>query len=407
MSEKSKAEPFSNIENRLRSLRSAKGLSQGDLAGMAGVTRQAIYAIEGNQYLPTTAVALRLAGALGCRVEDLFSLISSGEILEGELIGEFPTGSNRTRVKVARVGQRLMVRPVATLGDVLNFTIPADGLIVGPVLPGRSKKADHRSHRVKVELIRDRRLVEEEIVVAGCDPAIFLAGEYLRRRHERSSVLEWTMGSGAAIDALKRGEVHVAGLHIVDPKYGESNVPYLRRHLRGSDFTVITFAAWEQGLMVRRGNPKGIREVADLVRKDVEMVNREEGAGARVLLDQQIAAAGVQSRRMKGYGHLAASHLEVAQRIAQGQSDVGMGVESAARLLGLDFIPLQHERYDLVIPNAYLTSHPGLAVFLETIVSRPFRAEIDALGGYDTRETGKIVEFKQSERPQSLNREKR
>jgi Predicted transcriptional regulators len=91
MSEKSKAEPFSNIENRLKSLRSAKGLSQGDLAGMAGVTRQAIYAIEANQYLPTTAVALRLAGALGCRVEDLFSLISSGEIVEGELIGELPS----------------------------------------------------------------------------------------------------------------------------------------------------------------------------------------------------------------------------------------------------------------------------------------------------------------------------
>ncbi|MDQ6735274.1 MAG: helix-turn-helix domain-containing protein, partial [Nitrospirota bacterium] len=280
MSEKSKAEPFSNIENRLRSLRSAKGLSQGDLAGMAGVTRQAIYAIEGNQYLPTTAVALRLAGALRCRVEDLFSLVSSGEIVEGELIGELPHGSNRTRVKVARVGQRLMVRPVATLGDVLNFTIPADGLVVGPVSPGRSKKVGHRGHRVKVELIRDRRLVEEEIVVAGCDPAIFLAGEYLRRRQERSSVLEWTMGSGAAIEALKRGEVHVAGLHIVDPKSGESNLPYLRRHLRGGDFTVITFAAWEQGLMIRRGNPKGIKEVADLVRKDVEMVNREEGAGA-------------------------------------------------------------------------------------------------------------------------------
>jgi putative molybdopterin biosynthesis protein len=407
MSEKSKAEPFSNIENRLRSLRSIKGLSQGNLAGMAGVTRQAIYAIEGNQYLPTTAVALRLAGALGCRVEDLFSLISHGEIVEGELIGELPPDSNRTRVKVARVGQRLMIRPVATLGDVLNFTIPADGLVVGPVLPSRSKKAGHRGPRVKVELIRDRRLFEEEIVVAGCDPAIFLAGEYLRRRHERSSVLEWTMGSGAAIDALKRGEVHVAGLHIVDPKSGESNLPYLRRHLKGGDFTVITFAAWEQGLMIRRGNPKGIREIADLVRKDVEMVNREEGAGARALLDQQIVAAGMQSGRIKGYGHLAASHLEVAQRIARGQSDVGMGVGSAARLLGLDFIPLQHERYDLVIPNAYLTGHPGLAVFLETIVSRPFRAEIDALGGYDTRETGKVVEFKQSERPQSINREKR
>ena len=392
MSEKSRAEPVSNIENRLRSLRSAKGLSQNDLAGMAGVTRQAIYAIEANQYLPTTAVALRLAGALGCRVEDLFSLVSSGEIVEGELLGELPHGSTRTRVKIARVGQRLLMRPVATLGDVLNFTIPADGLIIGPGSLRRGKKA---GNFVRVELIRDRRLIEEEIVVAGCDPAIFLAGEHLRRRQERSSVLEWTMGSGAAIEALKRGEVHVAGLHIVDPKSGESNVPYLRRHLRGGDFTVITFAAWEQGLMVRRGNPKRLRDMTDLVRKDVEMVNREEGAGARALLDQQLTAAGIQSSKVKGYGTLAASHLEVAQRIARGQSDVGMGVGSAARLLGLDFLPLQHERYDLVMPTTYLTSHPGLAMFLETIVSRPFRSEIDALGGYDTRETGKIVELQE------------
>jgi putative molybdopterin biosynthesis protein len=405
MSEKSRAEPASNIENRLRSLRSAKGLSQGDLAGMAGVTRQAIYAIEANQYLPTTAVALRLAGALGCRVEDLFSLVSSGEIVEGELIGELPHDAGRVRVKVARVGQRLLVRPVATLGDVLNFTIPADGLIIGPASSERIHKAGNRGNRsnhVRVELTRDRRLIEEEIVVAGCDPAIFLAGEYLRRRQERSSVLEWTMGSGAAIEALKRGEVHVAGLHIVDPKTGESNVPYLQRHLRGGDFTVITFAAWEQGLMVAKGNPKGIRGVTDLMRKDIVMINREEGAGARVLLDQRLAAAGVHSVKVNGYESLAASHLEVAQRIARGQSDVGMGVGSAARLVGLDFIPLQHERYDLVMPALYLTTHPGLSIFLETIVSRQFRAEIDALGGYDTRETGKIVEF-QAKRTASIH----
>ncbi|MER3424127.1 MAG: hypothetical protein C4293_13810, partial [Nitrospiraceae bacterium] len=120
MSEKSRAEPASNIENRLRSLRTAKGLSQGRLASMAGITRQAIYAIEANQYLPTTAVALRLAGALDCRVEDLFSLVSSGEVIEGELIGDVPKNAGRTRVKVARVGDRLLVRPVAHLGHVLN-----------------------------------------------------------------------------------------------------------------------------------------------------------------------------------------------------------------------------------------------------------------------------------------------
>src|SRR5918996_1211292 len=130
MSEKGRAEPASNIENRLRSLRSARGLSQVELATRAGITRQAVYAIEGNQYLPTTAVALRLAGVLDCRVEDLFSLIASGEVVEGEWIGMAnrlkPEG--RVRVKVAQVGSRFIVRPVADLGDMLNFTMPADGL---------------------------------------------------------------------------------------------------------------------------------------------------------------------------------------------------------------------------------------------------------------------------------------
>ncbi|WP_447983564.1 substrate-binding domain-containing protein [Nitrospira sp. Nam74] len=383
MGEKNKAEPASNIENRLRSLRSAKGLSQSDLAGMAGVTRQAIYAIEANQYLPTTAVALRLAGALGCRVEDVFSLVSSGEVIEGEFLGALPTEAMRTRVKVARVGERVFVRPVAQLGDVLNFTVPADGLMLGPA---RSRRHSH----VRVELIRDRRLIEEEVVVAGCDPAIFLAGEYLRRRQERASVVGWTMGSGAALEALKRGEVHVAGLHIVDVKSGESNLPYLRRHLKGDGYTVVTFASWEQGLIVRHGNPKGIREVADLARKDIEMVNREAGAGARLLLDHRLAAAGIHPAKIKGYQREVASHLDVAQGIASGLVDVGMGAGSAARLLGLDFIPLQEERYDLVIPTVYLTTHPALSSFLDAIVSRPFRTEIEALGGYDTRQTGKM-----------------
>lgn len=386
MSEKNKAEPASNIQNRLRSLRTAKGLSQGDLARMAGITRQAIYAIEANQYLPTTAVALRLAGSLGCKVEDLFSLISTGEIIEGDLIGSLPPVP-RTRVKVAHVGKRMVVRAVSELGGVLNFSIPADGLLVGSVLSRKSQKG---LNRVQVELLRDRRLVEEEIVVAGCDPAIFLVGEYLRRRQGKASVVGWTMGSTAALDAVRRGEVHMAGIHVQDAKSGEWNLPYLRRHLKAQDFTVVTFAGWEQGLVVKHGNPKGIREVGDLARKGVQIVNREEGAGARFLLDQRLVAAGVKPHQVKGYDRLAGSHLEVARWVADGLADVGLGVRSASRLLNLDFIPLQEERYDLAIPTDHLTDHPVLSMFLDTIVSRPFRTEIEALGGYDMRETGKV-----------------
>ncbi|MDE3036740.1 MAG: helix-turn-helix domain-containing protein, partial [Nitrospirota bacterium] len=316
MGEKSKAEPASNIENRLRALRTAKGLSQGTLAGMAGVTRQAIYAIEANQYLPTTAVALRLAGALDCRVEDLFSLIAGGEIVEGELVGSLPADPAQARVKVARVGSRLLVRPVAGLGEVLNFTVPADGLLVGAATA--SRRTVREGDRVRVRLLRDRRIVDEEIVVAGCDPAIFLAGDYLRRRQGQTTVVEWSMGSSAAMDALKRGEVHVAGLHIVDPKSGESNLPYLRRHWKGPEVQVVTFASWEQGLMVRHGNPKGISGVDDLARKDLVLINREAGAGARLLLDQKLAAAGIKGDQVKGYQRSAGSHLEVARLIAEG-----------------------------------------------------------------------------------------
>ena len=388
MGKNSKAEPIGNIENRLRRLRTAKGFSQGTLAGMAGVTRQAIYAIEGNQYLPTTAVALRLAGALDCRVEDLFSLISGGEIVEGELIGSLSADQAHPRVKVARVGSRLLIRPVAGLGEVLNFTVPADGLLLGAATA--SRRTVREGDRVRVRLLRDRRIVDGEIVVAGCDPAIFLAGEYLRRRQEQTSVVEWSMGSSAAMEALKRGEVHVAGLHIVDPKSGESNLPYLRRHWKGQEVQVVTFASWEQGLMVKHGNPKSVRGVEDLARKDLVLINREAGAGARLLLDQKLAAAGIKANQVKGYERSAGSHLEVARLIAEGQADVGMGVTSAARLLGLEFLPLQEERYDLVIPSKYLTDHPGLSTLLDTIVSRPFRTEVEALGGYDTRETGKV-----------------
>jgi putative molybdopterin biosynthesis protein len=389
MGERHRAEPASNIENRLKTLRTAAGLSQADLASMAGVTRQAIYAIEGDHYLPTTAVALRLAGALGCRVEDVFSLISNGQVIEGELIGPSPVAA-RSRVKVARVGGRTVVRPVADLGDLLNFTVAADGLLLGQA---RSRVRKTRN-RVQVELLRDRRLIDDSIVVAGCDPAIFLVGEFLRRRDPTASVVGWTMGSMAALEALKREEVHVAGLHLVDSKSGESNLPYLRRNLKAGEFMVVTFAGWEQGLMLPRGNPKSIRGVEDLARRGVRIINRETGAGARVLLDQKLASLGMRGSEITGYDQIAGSHLEVARLIAQKQADVGIGVRAAAGLLGLEFIPLQEERYDLVVPRAYFDRHAGLKHFMDALVTRSFRTEIDALGGYDTRETGKIQELR-------------
>ena len=242
-----------SFENRLKVLRVQHKFSQGELAVRAGVTRQAISSIESNLYLPTTAVALRLASVLACRVEDLFSLAQPDEVVEGIFIGALPSPDKTasTRVKVSTVGKRVVVRPVNGLGEVLSFTVPGDGFLLDET--GRT------GGKVRVRLSRDRRAIEQEISVAGCDPAIFLAGEHLRRQRDQTSVVGWAMGSMAALRALQQGEVHVAGLHLFDPSTGESNLPFLRRVLKGSGYEVVTFATWEEGLLVRPGNPKSIR----------------------------------------------------------------------------------------------------------------------------------------------------
>ncbi len=372
--------------NHLRSVRTKLGLSQGELAVRVGVTRQAVSAIESNLYLPTTAVALRLASVLSCRVEDLFSLAQTEDIVEGTLIGHLPsteTNSHPIRVKVSSVGKRTVVRPVMDLGEQLSFAVPADGYVTDT-----SGKVSGST--VQVKLSRDRDAIEQEISVAGCDPAIFLVGEHLQRHKDRTTVVGWTMGSMAALQSLQRGEVHVAGMHLFDPVTGESNLPFLRRSLKGSGYEVVTFATWEEGFLVRAGNPQSIRAAADLTEPMVTLVNREEGSGARLLLDQQLRTSGIEPAQVRGYDRIASTHFEVARAIAERRAEVGIGIRSAAQYFGLDFVPLQVARYDLVVPKPYLTSHPTLTHLFETLVSRPFRDEIEALGGYDTTETGKL-----------------
>ncbi len=372
--------------NHLRSVRTKLGLSQGELAVRVGVTRQAVSAIESNLYLPTTAVALRLASVLSCRVEDLFSLAQTEDIVEGTLIGHLPsteTNSHPIRVKVSSVGKRTVVRPVMDLGEQLSFAVPADGYVTDT-----SGKVSGST--VQVKLSRDRDAIEQEISVAGCDPAIFLVGEHLQRHKDRTTVVGWTMGSMAALQSLQRGEVHVAGMHLFDPVTGESNLPFLRRSLKGSGYEVVTFATWEEGFLVRAGNPLSIRAAADLTEPMVTLVNREEGSGARLLLDQQLRTSGIEPAHVRGYDRIASTHFEVARAIAERRAEVGIGIRSAAQYFGLDFVPLQVARYDLVVPKPYLTSHPTLTHLFETLVSRPFRDEIEALGGYDTTETGKL-----------------
>ncbi len=378
------------VTNRLREARIAAGLSQGDLARSAGITRQALYAMEKDQYLPGTEVSLQLAHALGASVEDLFSLTDDRDVLEAEL----PVGHSgvvtSTRVKLATVGNRLVAKPVTELGDVLNYTVPADALILGA--------ASRRKRSVYVQLLKSQRDVERQIVVAGCDPAIHLAGAHVRRQGGNASVVGWNMTSLAALRALKAGDVHVAGIHLRDPRSGEYNLPFLKRHLQGRDVTVVRFATWQEGLLLPEGNPKRVRGLEDLARPDVRMVNREKGAGARLLLDHLLSRHRIPGQAVRGYGTIASSQISLGRCISEGKADVGVGAQAVAQLYNFEFIPLQEERYDLIIPTAYVHSHPGIRIFLDTLGTRGFQREIEALGGYDVRESGKIIDAKPADR---------
>lgn len=375
--------------NRLLELRKKQGISQVELAAHVGLTRQAVYAIEANQYLPSTHIALRLARALKCRVEDLFSLPGYEEIVEAELIGDSSSLNQPMRVKLSQVGARILARPMAELGDVLNFVMPADGV----VLEYTKNRSGRKGQRVQVKLLNSPEVVKKGILIAGCDPALFLAGEHVRKINALAGITNWTMGSANALRALQRGEVHMAGLHLVDVKSGQSNLPYLKRHVPGQKFVGVHFASWVQGLLVRPGNPKHIRGVEDFDRPGLRLVNREVGAGARFLLDTLLQKSGLPGEQIKGYDHEVASHLEVARLIRDGMADVGIGVEAAARHCGLGFIPLREEQYDLIMRVEFLKSHPVMSQFLDAVVSQPFRREIEALGGYNLTEVGKILHW--------------
>ena len=369
------------LATRVRKRREHLGLSQGEAARRAGITRQALSAVEAGHYGPSTEVALRLAEVLQCRVEDLFALKNRRKSVAASLVGPLPRDAGKARVKIFSVGDKTLAMPLAALGSSFNFTLPADGLVAA---------AADSAGEVQVDLLGDRSGPGGHIVIGGCNPAVFLAGQYLGR-DVAGDLLCRSMGSEAAVEALRRGELHVAGVHLTGGKSGGSSLSYLTRRLRGLEFIVVTFALWEEGLIVAAGNPKRVRAVADLGRRDVRLINREQGSGARTLLDSQLSSVGLGGSRIKGYSDLAYSQLDLGWLISRGFADVGVGAKVVACFFGLEFIPLRQERYDLVVPKSYLTAHPLVNRFLDVITVADFRAEVEALGGYDTRDAGKIV----------------
>lgn len=375
----------SAVENRIRSRRQAAGLSQQELARRCGLTRQAVNAIEAGHYVPSTLVALRLAVTLGCRVEELFRLTDERRRVEAEWLGAPWTGDvGRTRVQLARVGDRLFAHPLTA---ATAFTA-ADGLTTPVERAPRSRKV--AQPWVTIDLWVDAELPDRTVVVLGCDPALALLGAHLTRRYPAFRLIWVHSSSLTALRLLRRGEAHAAGTHLWDQQSGEYNVPYVRRELSGRRLVIVTLSEWQQGLIVARGNPKRISGPADLARPDITMVNREPGAGSRTSLDLWLQGAGVAATRVNGYSREVLSHLEIAETVGRGLADVGPGIMAVAQALGLDFLPVQEERYDLVIPLEFLNA-PAIQAVLDIAVSRPFQEELEALGGYDSSRAGTVV----------------
>ena len=233
------------------------------------------------------------------------------------------------------------------------------------------------------------------IVMTGShDLSLDLLADQLHAAHPSLVLAAAHVGSLTGLLALREHEAHLAGAHLLDTETGEFNTSYAQRLLAayGVHVVLVGLVSRVQGLIVGRNNPKAIAALADLAREDVVFVNRQPGAGTRILLDFHLRLAQVAPVQIQGYASEATTHLAVASAVAQGQADCGLGIQAAAQTLGLDFVPLFDERYDLVIPVEHYAS-ALLAPLLE-LLRQPepeFRRRVEALGGYRTSVMGRVM----------------
>lgn len=286
------------------------------------------------------------------------------------------------RVTVARVGERWLATPLSKGAGVITSLVRADALAH---IPRFSEGVDAGQD---VELLLYRSVLELKAAMAAVgshDPMLDLLAQHLAMGFPGRRLHSANVGSMGGLVALRRGEAHLAGVHLLDEASGEYNVSYVQKYLPDVGVQLVTFAHREQGLIVAKKNPLAIGNLSDLAR--VRYVNRQRGAGTRILLDYQLGVQGIDPRMIQGYEREEYTHLAVAAAIASGSADCGMGVRSAALALDLDFVPVGRERYDFVIPYAY---REHIQPLLDTLQTAAFRDELAAQPGYDISAIGTV-----------------
>lgn len=299
-----------------------------------------------------------------------------------------PGDDDYVRVTVGQVGDRVIATPLSRGAGVISSLVRADGIVRVP----RFSEGLDAGAEVTVHLYRSPAQIARTVVAIGShDITLDLLAQYLADRAPGMRLSSANVGSLGGLVALRRGEAHVAGSHLLDPDTGDYNWRYIDQYLPERDVVLVTLVRREQGLIVPPGNPQGITSIDDLTREGVSIVNRQRGAGTRILLDYELEQRGIDAAAIQGYGREEYTHLAVAAAVASGTASTGMGVRAAARALDLDFVTVGWERYDLVIPREYYESDL-LQPLLGLLHDEAFRAAVSALPGYDVEPMGKVVE---------------
>jgi putative molybdopterin biosynthesis protein len=310
------------------------------------------------------------------------------EIIEAELTKKItspPGDDDFVRVAVGRVGNRLLAAPLTRGAGVITSLVRADGLAILP----RGSQGAAAGSKVQVHLYRSRLELNQTIFAIGShDITLDLLAQHLATYQRRLSSAN--VGSLGGLVALRRGEAHIAGSHLLDPESGQYNLSYIEQYLPGVPAKVIGLVGREQGLIVQKGNPKGITNLQDLLNPDVQFINRQKGAGTRVLLDYQLGLQKIPHQGILGYEREEYTHLAVAAAITSGRADCGLGIAAAANALDLDFVPLFKERYDIIIPDVFI-GDALLAPLFSVLESTHFRNAVQELPGYDTSPLGRVI----------------
>ena len=366
-----------NVKNNLHTARKKAGLTQEELAHAGNISRQAYVSIESSKSVPSTEVALRIARKLHARVEDLFSLDDGVDnFVEAEIIGDAGAISEGTRMQLVPFGSRLFARPLNEGLSVSHVFNAADAIAVGT----------HGDKKVDLKLLNQSAARTQTLILSGCDPAASIIAPMIRDLGVRLVWLE--AESIPSLHALARGEIHIAGCSFKDSVSGLYNLP-LVKEIVPFPCTIIRFAIWRQGMIISAGNPKSIKHIDDLAMPNVTFINRQKGAGSRGLLNRLIWESGMSAKNIHGYEMIAHGDLATAEMVASGIADCGIGIEASARANDLDFLSLNEEPYDLVIPNHFMEL-PAIQSLLSLLKLRDFRRQIESLGGYDTTPMGTI-----------------